>query len=141
MGKQPRVLSQTTRQIRVCLDAKDLNNANLRDHHVTPTLEDILPLFKDTKYFSIVDAKSGYWNVELDEESSYLTIFNSPFGQYRFLRLPFGLKMSQDVFQSKIDQLMEGCVGTTSIADDMIVYEETGKEHDRRLHELMWRCA
>ena len=79
-------------KIRVCLDPKDLNKAILRDHHVTPTLEDILPLFKDAKYFSIVDAKSGYWNVELDEESSYLTTFNSPFGRYRFLRMPVGLK-------------------------------------------------
>ena len=128
-------------KIRVCLDPKDLNKAIMRDHHVTPTLEDILPLFKDAKYFSIVDANSGSWNVELDEESSYLTTFNSPFGRYRFLRMPFGLKISQDVFQSKIDQLMEGCVGTTGIADDMIVYAETEEEHDRRLHGLMRRCA
>ena len=49
--------------------------------------------------------------------------------------------MSQDVFQSKIDQLMEGCVGTTGIADDMIVYIETEEEHDRHLHRLMRRCA
>ena len=61
-------------KIRFCLDPKDLNKAILRDHDVTPTLEDILPLFKDSKYFSIVVAKSGYWNVELDEESSYLTM-------------------------------------------------------------------
>ena len=93
------------------------------------------------KYFYVGDAKSRYWNVELDEESSYLTTFNSPFGRYRFLRLPFGLKMTQDVFQSKIDQLMEGCVGTTGIADDMIVYAETEEEHDRRLHGLMRSCA
>ena len=104
-------------KIRVCLDPKDLNKAILRDYHVTPTLEDILPLFKHAKYFSIVNAKSGYWNVELDEESSYLTTFNSPFGRYRFLRMPFGLKMSQDVFQSKIDQLMEGCVGDRHLLD------------------------
>ena len=128
-------------KIRVCLDPKDLNKAILRDHHVTPMLEDILPLFKDAKYFSIVDAKSGYWNLELDEESSYLTTFNSPFGRYRFLRMPFGLKMSQDVFKSKIDQLMEGCVGTTGIADDIIVYAETEEENDRHLHGLMQRCA
>ena len=79
--------------------------------------------------------------MELDEESSYLTTFNSPFGRYRFLRMPFGLKMSQGVFQSKIDQLMEGCVGTTGIADDMIVYAETEEERDQRLHGLMLRCA
>ena len=47
-------------KIRVGLDPEDLNEAILSNHHVTPTLEDILPFFKDAKYFSIVDAKSGY---------------------------------------------------------------------------------
>ena len=49
-------------KIRVCLDPEDLNKAILRDHHVTPTLEGILLLFKDAKYFSIGDAKSRYCN-------------------------------------------------------------------------------
>ena len=61
--------------------------------------------------------------------------------KYRFLGIPFGLKMSQDVFQSKIDQLMEGCVGMTGIAVDMIVYAKTEEEHNRRLHGLMRCCA
>ena len=91
--------------IRICLDPKDLNKAIRRDYHVTPTLEEILPKYNGAKYFSILDAKSGYWNVELDEPSSYLTTFNSPFGRYRFLRMPFGLRMAQDVFQHRIDQL------------------------------------
>ena len=60
---------------------------------------------------SIVDAKcdAKYWNVFLDKESSYLTTLNSPFGRYRFNRMPFGLKMSQNIFQTKIDQTFEGC--------------------------------
>ena len=128
-------------QLRICLDPKDLNRAILRDHHAMPTLDEVLPKFAHAKFFSILDAKSGYWNVELDEQSSYLTTFNSPFGRYRFLRMPFGLKMAQDVLQSKIDQLMEGCPGTTGIADDMVVYAETEEEHDRNLHLLMQRCS
>ena len=70
-----------------------------------------------------------------------LTFAYGPFGRCRFLRTPFGLKMSQDVFQSKIDQLMEVGVGTTAIADDLIVYAETEEEQDQRLHGLMRRCA
>ena len=128
-------------QLRICLDPKDLNKAIRRDHHVTPTLEEILPKFNGAKYFSILDAKSGYWNVELDEPSSYLTTFNSPFGRYRFLRMPFGLRMAQDVFQRRIDQLLEGCPGATGIADDIVVYGHTEEEHDDNLHTLMERCV
>ena len=108
--------------MRLCLDPKDLNAAIQREHHVTPTLEEILPKLADAKVFSIVEAKWGYWNVVLDKESSYLTTFNSPFGRYGFKRMPFGLKMSQDVFQTKIDQTFEGCEGVVGIADDIVVF-------------------
>ena len=84
-------------QPRIRLDPKDLNEAIRREHHVIPTLEEVLPKLGGAKFFSIVDAKCGYWNVNFDLESSYLTTFNSPFGRYRVLRLPFGLKMSQHV--------------------------------------------
>ena len=65
-------------RLRLCLDPKDLNAAIQREHHVTPTLEEILPKLANAKVFSIVDAKCGYWNVVLDKESSYLTTFNWP---------------------------------------------------------------
>ena len=127
-------------KLRICLDPKDLNRAISREHHVIPTLEEILPKLSGAKFFSIVDAKCGYWNVELDNESSYLTTFNSPFGRYRFLRMPFGLKMSQDVFQAKIDQTFEGCEGTIGIADDIVIFRKSEQEHDRHLHDMLTRC-
>ena len=96
-------------KFRICIDPKDLNREIQREHHVIATLEEILWKLSGAKILSIIDAKCGYWNVQLDEESTYLTTFNSPFGRYRFLRMPFGLKMSQDIFQSKIDQTFEGC--------------------------------
>ena len=127
-------------RLRICLDPKDLNTAIQRDHHVTPTLEEILRKSNGATHFSILDARSGYWKVTLDEESSYLTTFNSPFGRYRFKRMPFGLKMSQDVFQSKIDQTFEGCNGAVGIADDIVVFGKTAEEHDENLHGMMERC-
>ena len=123
-------------RLRICLDPKDLNAAIQRDHH----LEDILPKLNGATHFSILDARSGYWNVTLDEESSYLTTFNSPIGRYRFKRMPFGLKMSQDVFQSKIDQTFEGCNGVVGIADDIVVFGKTAEEHDGNLNGMMERC-
>ena len=126
-------------ELRICLDPKDLNRAILREHHVTPTLQEILPKLNGATVFSIVDAKCGYWNVQLDEQSSYLTTFNSPFGRYRFLRMPFGLKMSQDVFQRKIDQTYEGCEGVIGIADDIVVYGKGDEEHDANMHQMMAR--
>ena len=104
-------------EIRVCLDPKDLNKAIKRNHHKTPTLEELTHKFREARFFSKLDAKSGYWAVKLDKESQLLTTFNSPFGRFCFKRMPFGLVMSQDVFQHKMDQILERCPGTIGIAD------------------------
>ena len=75
--------------------------------------------------------------MSLDEPSSYLTTFNSPFGRYRFERLLFGLNLSQYVFQERMDHILERCPGTMGIADDVGVFRKDEKEHDANLHNLM----
>ena len=96
-------------------------------HHHTPTLDEITHQVKGSSVFSKLDARHGYWPVVLDEKSSYLTTFNSPFGRFRFTRLPFGLCVSQDIFQQKMDFILEKCPGTVGIAHDIAVHGTTGK--------------
>jgi len=124
-------------KLRICLDPKDLNKAIKRCHHKTPTVEEITYNLAGAKYFSKLDAKNGYWSVKLDEESSMLTTFNTPLGRYRYLRMPFGLVMSQDVFQRKMDQILEQCENCIGIADDVIVFGASEKDHDKNLLKLM----
>ena len=93
-------------------------------------------LKNDAKFFTLVDAKKGYWHVPLDEASSYLTTFSTPFGRFRFLRLPFGLTVAQDVFQKQLDSALEGLSGVT----DTFVFGPTENEHDRNLANLMERA-
>ena len=90
--------------LQLCLDPKDLNKATMRPHHRTPTIDEILPKLNGAQYFSIVDARSGYWNIKLDNQSSFT--FNSPHDRYCFLRLSFGLICAQDIFQKKVDKYL-----------------------------------
>ena len=139
------VLSETTNdkgevtKIRVCLDPRDLNKAIKREHYYTKTIDEVVTQLSGAKFFSVVDAKKGYWHVPLDEASSYLTTFNTLFGRYRFTRLPFGLVVSQDVFQKHLDSSLEGLKGVTGIADDTFVYGATEEEHDANMVNLMIR--
>ena len=123
-------------RFRICLDPKDLNRAINRPHYHIMTLEEITHKLARATVFSKLDARHGYWYVSLDQESSMKTTFNSPFGRYRFLRLPFGLNLSQDVFQEK-NHIPKQCPGTISIADYVGVFGRTEDEHNANLHQLM----
>ena len=78
----------------LCLDPHDLNRAICHNHHKMPTIEEVAHEFTNSHYFTKLDAHHGYWSIVLDEESSLLTTFNSPFGRYCFQCLPFGLVCS-----------------------------------------------
>ena len=124
----------------VCLCPKDLNDAIKRPHYPSKTLDDILPDLTGVKVFSKLDARSGYWSIKLTEKSSYYTTFNTPFGRYRFLRLPFGIKSANDLFQQKMDECLESLPGVKTIVDDIVVFGKDQATHDKNLKLLMTRC-
>ena len=126
--------------LRICLDPKDINKALKRGQHHTPTVEELTHRFTGARVFSKLDAKSGYWCVQLDDQSQLLTTFNSPFGRFCFQRLPFGLKTSQDTFQKAMDDVLQDLPGIVSIADDITVYGSDDQVHDKNLHLLMERA-
>ena len=124
--------------LRICQDPRHLNTVLRRPHHETPTIEEITRHFTGAKIFSKLDAKAGYWSIHLDTELQLLT-FQSPYSRYRFQRLPFGLSISQNIFQMKIDQILEHVDGAIGIADDVVVYAKS--EEDKILHRLMQIAA
>ena len=75
----------------------------------------------------------GYWQVVLHPDSRKYTCMTFDIGRYQFKRLPMGSKIASDIFQKKLDSIYIGLLGVTGIADDMIVYSRTEKEHDRNL--------
>ena len=111
-----------------------------------PTIEDILPDLSNAKRFSVLDAKDGFWHVRLDYESSLMTTFNSPFGRFRWLRMPFGINTAPEEFQRRQHQALEGLPGVKSIHDDILVIgegktaAEAQENHDRNFIRLMERC-
>ena len=116
--------------LRLCLDPKDLNKAIKRNHWYARTLDDILQKLAQSKYFTLKDATSGFWHMPLDLRSSLLTTFNTPWGKYRWLTMPFGLKVSGDVFQERLDRVLRLVPGVLGIADDIVIHGVTENTHD-----------
>ncbi|MEW8546431.1 MAG: RNase H-like domain-containing protein, partial [Candidatus Thiodiazotropha sp.] len=127
-------------KLRVCLDPKALNDAIRRPHYPMPTLDDATAKLTGATCFSLLDITHAYWSVRLDEPSSYLTTFSTPFARYRYLRLPFGICASSDIFQMKIDEVFEGLSGVTAIVDDILIYGRTRQEHDANLRKVLERA-
>ena len=126
-------------KLRICLDPKDLNCAIQREKYQLPTVEDIATRLHGAKVFTVMDVCNGFWHVSLDEESSYLTTFQTPFGCYRWRCMPFGISSAPEVFQRKMHELIEGMTGIEVVADDFIAagyretFEETTRNHDKNL--------
>ena len=116
--------------LRLCLDPEDLNKAIERNQWYARTLDDILPELAQSKYFTVKDATSGFWHVPLHLRSSLLTTFNTPWGKYRWLRMPFGLKVSRDVFQERLDRVLRLVPGVLRITDDIVIHGATENTHD-----------
>ena len=133
-------------KIRICLDPKDLNKAIQRPKFQMPTLEELLPDLSKARIFSSFDAKDGFYQVSLDEESSKLTTFWTPLGRYRFLRMPFGISPAPEIFESKLQECLADLHGVKVIRDDILVVgygatdEEAQIDHDRNVTRLMERA-
>lgn len=119
--------------LRICLDPRRLNQSIRRCPHKIPSIEEINPTFTKAKYFTKLDAKVGYWSIQLAKSSQELTTFPTPLGRFCFQRLLFGLCVSQDIFKQKIDDIIDQCDGVVGITDDIEMCGETEEEHDKRL--------
>ena len=124
-------------KLRVCLDPRDVNKAIKRDHYKIPTIEEITHQLAGNKKFTKVDGTSSYLCIVLNYASSLLTTFNTPWGRYRFVHLPWSLICAQDIFQRMMDQILECCEEAIGIADDVVIHGKGDEEHYQNLHRFM----
>ena len=110
-------------KIRLCLDPTHLNKWIIRPRHSSKLVDDILHKLNGAQYFTVVDSTSSFFNHKLDEDSSKLMTFGTPYGRYRYLRMPMGASLSSDVYQYKVDGHLEDIQNCMAIADDIsIIY-------------------
>ena len=138
------VVKKADGSLRICIDPRPMNKALQREHYRLPTFNDVLTTRNNAKIFSKLDVKHAFWHVQLDSQSSLLTTMITPFGRYRWTRLPFGLKVSSEIFEGKA---LSGLSGVICIADDLLVMrygnirDEAAADHERNLRELQKRCS
>ena len=122
-------------ELRFCIDLRKLN-ATVKDAYSLPMIDENLERLKGSCVFSSLDLKSGYWQVEIEEESKQYTAFTlGLLGFFECNRMSFGATNSSATFQ----RLMESCLGDLNLnwcviyLDDVVVYARTVEEHLKRL--------
>ena len=127
-------------EVRVCLDPSNLNKAIIREYHKPMTVEEITHKLARATVYNKADALKAFLQIHLAHKASLLMTFNSHKGCLCFLRMPFGAKMSQDMFQLWMDAILEQCPGVIGIHDDMVIFGVDQEDHDANLINLLNVC-
>lgn len=128
--------------IRLCGDYKRTLNNSLEDViYPLPRIEEVLTKLNKGEYFSKIDIRSAYNQIEVDEETSEILTWNTHLGLFRHKRLPFGIKTATAIFQRIMDQLIQGIDGVCSFLDDLIVTGVTTEKHLENLEMVFKRLS
>ena len=128
--------------LRFCIDFRKLNSRTIKDAYTLPRIDDTIDTLLGAKFFSKLDLRSGYWQVEMKEEDKYKTAFSvGNLGFYECNRMAFGLTNAPATFQ----RLMERTMGEMNLRecliflDDILIFSETFEDHLERLEAVFSR--
>lgn len=135
------VVRKKNGDVRMCIDYRTLNSRTVPDQYTTPRIDEALDCLSGSKWFSVLDLRSGYYQIAMKEEDKEKTAFICPLGFYQFERMPQGITGAPATFQ----RLMEKAVGDMNMLqvivylDDLIIFGKTLAEHEERLVKVLDR--
>lgn len=120
-------------KLRICLDPRALNKYIIQPKFQLHTMDEVKSRMQNAKVFALLDAANGFWMQKLDEASSDLCTFQTPFSRYKYLRMPFGNSSAPEEFVRTIAQIFENMEGVCTYMDDICVWGSSVEELNDRL--------
>lgn len=136
MGNKPDSLGN--KQYRLVIDYRKLNSLTIPDRYPIPQINDVLSQLRDSKYFTVLDLKSGFHQIPLKMSDFEKTAFSIANGKYEFTRLPFGLKNAPAIFQRALDDVLHDYIGKICYVyiDDIVIFSKSEKEHYDHIRDI-----
>ncbi|GFO30891.1 Pol polyprotein [Plakobranchus ocellatus] len=125
--------------VRICVDLTSLNKAVLREVHPLSSVDEDLACLSGSKIFTKLDARSGFWQMPLDQQSRFLTTFLTPFGRFCMNRLPFGISSAPEIFQRRMSEILRDIDGVICHMDDILIHASNQDTHDERVRTVLQR--
>ncbi|XP_041419675.1 uncharacterized protein LOC121393898 [Xenopus laevis] len=125
--------------VRLCVDYRTLNRRTIPDQYTLPRIDEELDALHGSAWFSVMDLRSGYYQIPMDPEDQEKTAFICPLGFYQFTRMPQGISGAPATFQRLMEKVLGDLTPRHCIVylDDIIVFGSTLEEHDIRLFNVL----
>ena len=124
-------------KVRQTLDARNVNKSLYLSNLPIPGQEDIRAKLSGKNYFSKLDFKHAFWQLELHPDSRYLTVFRCNGKLYRYKRFTMGLKPSQGELNAALLPLFAHIPNVFLIHDDLVIASETESEHKIAVRDVL----
>ncbi|KRH93289.1 transposable element, partial [Pseudoloma neurophilia] len=122
---------------RLLIDYRLINKITKEIQGYFPTVQDSFHKMAQSVFFSKIDLRKGFYQIEIEPESRHITGFTTPIGKYQFNRVPFGLINAPKFFQNTLVQILRDIKNCEVFVDDIIIYTETKDQHIKTLKQIL----
>lgn len=126
---------------RIVVDYRKLNEKTINDKFPIPNIEEILDKLGRSVYFTTIDLKSGFHQIEVEKADRQKTAFSTDKGHFEFIRMPFGLKNAPATFQRAMNNILGNLIGRCCLVylDDIIIFGSSLQQHLENLNKVLER--
>ena len=135
------IVKKKNNDIRICVDWRSLNNLTIKDAHPLPHLQQALDCLAGCSWFSTIDMRQGFLQVEIAESDRQKTAFYTPNGLMQFRKMGFGMCNAPATYQRMMELIMSGLSWEEVVAyvDDLIIFSKTFDEHLKSIERVLAR--
>lgn len=127
---------------RICVDYREVNTRSKSQAYPMQRIDDLIERMGGKGYFTSIDLKAGYWQVELEDRAREVTAFVTPWGHYEFLVMPFGLRNASASFQKMMNEVLEQEVAEGFVVvyiDDILIFTPSWNGHLVHIRKVLSR--